>query len=56
MSLWYVYSDYVGDLDQIRSLTGYLFAFGNCVISWKATLQAIVALLTTKVEYMTITE
>lgn len=34
----YVDSDYVGDLDQMRSLAGYLFAFENYAISWKATL------------------
>ncbi|XP_012482914.1 uncharacterized protein LOC105797501 [Gossypium raimondii] len=35
---------------------GYLFAFGNCAISWKVTLQATKALSTTEAEYMAITE
>ena len=37
-----------------RSLTGYLFRLSdctNCTISWKASLQNIVALSTTEVEY-----
>ena len=48
--------DYVGDLDKRRSLTGYVFSIGGCAISWKATLQASVALSTTEVEYIAITE
>ncbi|KAA3469834.1 subtilisin-like protease SBT1.8 [Gossypium australe] len=34
----------------------YLFSFGNCVISWEATLQAKVTLLTTEAKYMAITK
>jgi hypothetical protein len=52
----YVDSDYVGDLDRRRSLTCYVFAFGSCVVSWKAVLQPIVALSTNEVEYMAIAE
>ena len=41
-------SDFCGDLDKRRSLTGYCFTlFGN-VISWKASLQSVVTLLTTE--------
>ena len=40
----YIDYDYAGDLDKMRSLTGYVFTSGECVISWKATLQSIVAL------------
>jgi hypothetical protein len=43
----YVDSDFMGDLDKRRSLTGYVFILGECAISWMATLQSIVALLTT---------
>lgn len=44
----FVDSDYAGDLDKRRSLTGYAFTlFGN-TISWKASLQHIVALSTTE--------
>ena len=38
----YVDSDYVGDIDKRRSLTGYVFTIGGCAISWKATLHNIV--------------
>ncbi|WVZ81831.1 hypothetical protein U9M48_029166 [Paspalum notatum var. saurae] len=33
----YVDSDYAGDLDKRRSLTGYVFTIGGCAVSWKAT-------------------
>jgi len=52
----YVDSDYAGDLDKRRSLTGYVFTIGACVVSWKANLQATVALSTTEAEYMAICE
>ncbi|KAG8483163.1 hypothetical protein CXB51_022140 [Gossypium anomalum] len=44
------------DLDRRRSLTVYVFTIGGCAISWKATLQTIVALSTTEAEHMAITE
>lgn len=50
----YVYSDFAGDLYKRRSLTGYVFSVGGCAVSWKASLQAIVALSTTEAEYMAI--
>ena len=34
----YVDSDFVGDLNKRRSLTGYVLSIGSCAISWKATL------------------
>ena len=34
----YVNSDYAGDLDKRRYLTGFAFTPLGCVISWKATL------------------
>ena len=52
----YVDSDFAGDLDKRRSLTGYVFTIGGCAISWKAILQTTVALSTTEAEYMAITE
>jgi hypothetical protein len=54
--LGYVDSDYAGDLDKRRSLTGYVFTIGGCAVSWKASLQATVALSTTEAEYMAISE
>ncbi|GKU92526.1 hypothetical protein SLEP1_g6239 [Rubroshorea leprosula] len=39
-----------------RSTTGYVFTLSRCAISWKATLQSIVALSTIEAEYIAITE
>ncbi|KAL1556436.1 Retrovirus-related Pol polyprotein from transposon TNT 1-94 [Salvia divinorum] len=49
-------SDYAGDVDGRRSMTGYVFTLGGSVVSWKATLQAAVTLSTTEAEYMALTE
>ena len=52
----YVDSDYAGDLDKRRSLTGYVFTISGCAVSWKASLQATVTLSTTEAEYMAISK
>ena len=52
----YVDSDYAGDLDKRRSLTGYVFPIRGYAISWKATLQSTIALSTTEAEYMALTK
>jgi hypothetical protein len=52
----YVDFDYAGDLDKRRSLTGYVLTIGGCAVSWKACLQATVALSTTEAEYIAISE
>lgn len=52
----YVDSDCAGDLDKRSSLTGYIFTVGGCAVSWKATLQDVVAQSTTEAEYMAIAE
>lgn len=49
-------SDYAADLDKRRSLKGYVFTVGGCAVSWKATLQPVVARSTTEAEYMAIVE
>ncbi|KAJ4719824.1 Retrovirus-related Pol polyprotein from transposon TNT 1-94 [Melia azedarach] len=49
-------SDYAGDVDSKRSMTGYVFTLGSSVVSWKATLQPTVTLSTTEAEYMALTE
>src|SRR4051812_18577006 len=53
----YVDSDFASsDLDKRRSLTGYVFTIGGCAVSWRATLQPIVAQSSTEAEYMAIAE
>ncbi|CAL9112903.1 unnamed protein product, partial [Musa textilis] len=52
----FVDSDYAADLDKRRSLTGYVFCVGGCAVSWKASLQPVVALSTTEAEYIAVTE
>ncbi|KAE8684024.1 hypothetical protein F3Y22_tig00111160pilonHSYRG00030 [Hibiscus syriacus] len=52
----YVDSDYAGDLDNRRSTTGYVFTLGGGPICWKSTVQSVVALSTTEVEYMAAAE
>ena len=51
-----MYFDYVRDLDHRRSLTRYVFTIGGWDISWKATLQSMIVLSTTKAEYMAVTK
>ena len=48
----YVDSDFAGCLDTRKSLTGYVFTSCGTTISWKAGLQKVVALSSTKAEYM----
>ena len=44
--------DWVGDLDQRRSTSGYVFNLFGGAISWMSKKQAIVALSTTEAKYM----
>ncbi|GJR28418.1 hypothetical protein Tco_1104650 [Tanacetum coccineum] len=52
----FVDSDYAKDPDKGRSIAGYAFLVQGCVVSWKTTLQHVVALSTTEAEYMALTE
>jgi len=52
----YCDSDYAADLDKRRSLSGYVFTVGGNTVSWKASLQHVVALSTTEAEYIALTE
>lgn len=52
----YVDSDYAGCIDTRRSLTGYVFTMQGGCVSWKLNLQKVVALSSTKAEYMAATE
>ncbi|KAE8712608.1 hypothetical protein F3Y22_tig00110239pilonHSYRG00037 [Hibiscus syriacus] len=48
----YVDLDYTGDLDNRIFTTEYVFTLGGGPICWKSTIQSVVALSTTEVEYM----
>ncbi|GJZ40597.1 retrovirus-related pol polyprotein from transposon TNT 1-94 [Tanacetum coccineum] len=52
----FVDSDYAKDPDKGRFITSYPFLVHGCVVSWKATLQYVVALSTIEAEYMALTE
>ena len=52
----YVDSDFPSDLDKRRSTTGFVFTMCGGVVSWKASLQLVVALSTTEAEYIALTK
>ena len=52
----YVDSDYTGDLDKRRSITGYVFILSQASVGWRSILQSTAALLTTEAKYMAMTE
>jgi hypothetical protein len=52
----YVDSDMAGDKDSRSSTTWYVFTVGGIVVSWISKLQNIIALSTTKIEYVDATE
>lgn len=52
----YVDSNYAGCLDTRKSLSGYIFTFYSGAISWKSSLQKVVALSTTEAKYIVATE
>ena len=45
-------ADYAANLDNRKSQTGYVFTMFGSAISWKSTLQCVVALSTTESEYI----
>ena len=52
----YCDADLGGDRDKRKSLTGYIFSAWGNTISWRASLQPVVALSSTEAEYMAATE
>ena len=52
----YCDSDYASDLDKSRSITGYVFTVGGNTVSWRSSLQKVVALSTTEAEYMALSD
>ena len=51
----FVDADWVGDLDQRRSTSGYVFSLFGGTVSWMSKRQSVVALSTTEAEYMAAT-
>ena len=52
----YVDVDLAGNVDIRRSTTGYVYTLGGTAVSWGSQLQKIVALSTTEVEYVVVTD
>ncbi|XP_038707298.1 secreted RxLR effector protein 161-like [Tripterygium wilfordii] len=48
----YTDSDYVGDQDDRRSTSGYVFMMGSGVVSWSSKKQPVVTLSTIEVEFI----
>ena len=48
-------ADYATNLDNRKSQTGYVFTMFGSAISWKSSLQSVVALSTTEAEYIALT-
>eukprot|EP00253_Pinus_taeda_P006007 PITA_06007 len=44
--------DMAGDIDNMRSTTGYVFTVGGTTVSWVSKIQSVVALSTIEVEYV----
>jgi hypothetical protein len=49
-------SDWAGDKDSRKSTTGYTLMMSGCAISWKSSLQKIVACSSTEAEYIALSE
>ena len=52
----FVHAYFTGDLDKMISPTRYVFTLFGCPISWKASIQPVVALSTIEVEFIAITK
>jgi ATP-binding cassette subfamily B (MDR/TAP) protein 1 len=52
----YIDLDYVGDMDDRRSTTGYVFTLAGGPICWKSSVQSIVVMSITEAEYMTVVD
>ncbi|PKI56508.1 hypothetical protein CRG98_023146 [Punica granatum] len=52
----YTDANMTGDIDSRKSTSGYLMTFAGGAISWQSRLQKCIALSTTKVEYIAVTE
>jgi hypothetical protein len=45
-------SDYASDIEDRKSTSGYIFMYGDCVISWNSSKQKTVSLSSTEAEYI----
>ena len=45
-------SNYGGGLDARKSTSGYVFTMGRSTMSWQLSLQDVIAMSTTKAEYI----
>ena len=52
----FVDSDFAGDLNKKKSTLGYMFVLNSCLISWKSSLQSVVALSSIEGEFIATTE
>ena len=52
----YCDADYAGDADKRRSTTGMVFTVGGNPVSWRSSLQKVVALSSTESEYISLSE
>jgi len=52
----YVDSNYVGDLDDRKSTTRYVFTFGGELVCWKFIIQFLVTMSTTQAKYTATTK
>jgi hypothetical protein len=48
----YVYSDWCGDIDDHKSISGYVFYMGDTTFTWLSKKQPIVTLSTCEAEYV----
>ena len=48
-------SDFAGSVDTRMSQSGYIFTMFGAAVSWKSSLQNVVALSMTEAEYITLT-
>ena len=49
----YTRSNYIGNLDNRKSTSGYIFMHIGTMISWRSKLQDCITFPTTKLEYIT---
>ena len=52
----FIDSDMAGDVDCLKSTSGYLITFAGGAVAWQSRLQKCVALSTTEAKFIVITE